>query len=191
MKLSTQEEYGLRCLLQIARIESQTDKSVTINEISQAEGLSVANVGKFLRALRLGGLVDSERGHAGGYRLSRPAAEISVRDILDALGGRLFGAEFCEEHSGTVESCTHSVECSVRSLWNSVQFLVDRLLNQITLQDMLGGEQELADCLSERSEMLLQITDAGTDAVSESPYPTQPLRAVLTVPSFKGKEATS
>ena len=43
---------------------------------------------------------------------------------------------------------------------------------------MLGGEQELADCLSERSEMLLQVADAGTDAVSESPYPTQPLRAL-------------
>ena len=168
MKLSTQEEYGLRCLLQIARLESQTDKSVTINEISQAEGLSVANVGKFLRALRLGGFVDSERGHAGGYRLSRPAAEISVRDILDALGGRLFGAEFCDEHSGAVESCTHSVECSVRSLWNSVQFLVDRLLNGVSLQDMLGSEQALASSLSERAGVLLQVAEIEGTQIPDS-----------------------
>jgi Rrf2 family protein len=157
MKLSTQEEYGLRCLLQIARLEFSHGESVTISAISQAEGLSVANVGKFVRALRLGGFVDSERGHAGGYRLARPAAEISVRDILDALGGKLFDAEFCEEHSGAISACTHSVECSVRSLWNSVQFLVDRLLNQVSLQDMLGGEQALASRLSDRSEALLQV----------------------------------
>ncbi len=161
MKLSTQEEYGLRCLLQIARQESGSGESVTINEIGQAEGLSMANVGKFLRALRLSGFVDSERGHAGGYRLARPASEISVKDVLDALGGKLFDAEFCEEHSGAVESCTHSVECSVRSLWNSMQFLVDRLLDQVSLQDMMGTEHELAACLSERSEMLLQVADVG------------------------------
>ena len=47
MKLSTQEEYGLRCLLQIGRHESLTAESLTIAEIGQAEGLSVAYVGKF------------------------------------------------------------------------------------------------------------------------------------------------
>ena len=168
MKLSTQEEYGLRCLLQIARLESTSNQPVTIGEISRAEGLSVANVGKFVRALRLGGFVDSERGHTGGYRLARPATEISVRDVLDTLGGKLFDAEFCEEHSGAIGACTHSVECSVRSLWNSVQFLVDRLLNQISLHDMLRGERELASCLTERAEGLLQVAEVERDSAGSS-----------------------
>jgi Rrf2 family iron-sulfur cluster assembly transcriptional regulator len=168
MKLSTQEEYGLRCLLQIARLESSSGESVTINAISQAEGLSVANVGKFVRALRLGGFVDSERGHLGGYRLARPATEISVRDVLDTLGGKLFDAEFCEEHSGAISACTHSAECSVRSLWNSVQFLVDQLLNQVSLHDMLGSEQALASCLSEQAEVLLQVAEIEGTQIPDS-----------------------
>ena len=168
MKLSTQEEYGLRCLIQIGRHQKVSGGSLSISEISQLEGLSIANAGKFVRTLRLGGFVDSERGHTGGYRLARPATEISVRDVLDTLGGKLFDAEFCEEHSGAIGACTHSVECSVRSLWNSVQFLVDRLLNQISLHDMLGGERELASCLTERAEGLLQVAEVERDSAGSS-----------------------
>ena len=69
MKLSAQEEYGLRCLLYMAR--SGETKSHSIPEISRAEGLSVPNVAKLMRILRLGGLVASVRGQAGGYTLSR------------------------------------------------------------------------------------------------------------------------
>ena len=89
MKLSAQEEYGLRCLIQIGRHEQMSGESLSISEISQFEGLSVANAGKFVRALRLGGFVDSERGHAGGYRLSRPAEQI----VIGHAGVRVFPYE--------------------------------------------------------------------------------------------------
>ena len=159
MKLSTQEEYGLRCLVQIGRHEQLSGKSLSISEISQLEGLSVANAGKFVRVLRLGGFVDSERGHAGGYRLARPADQIVIGDVIEALGGRLFDDEFCEDHSGHVGSCTHSVDCSVRSLWNHVQKMVDQLLNQITLNDMLGDEPDVSASLIDKTSELLQLVE--------------------------------
>ncbi|HSM39174.1 MAG TPA: hypothetical protein VK862_00360, partial [Afifellaceae bacterium] len=59
--------------------------------------------------------------------------EISVAEALTVLGGRLFEGEFCERHSGTEDLCTHSVNCSIRSLWRSVQSVVDQLLRLTTL----------------------------------------------------------
>ncbi len=76
MKLSSQEEYGLRCLLRIgARGDGGT---LTIPEISRAEGISPEYVAKLMRILRRGGLVTSARGAAGGYTLSRPADQITA-----------------------------------------------------------------------------------------------------------------
>ena len=139
MKFSTQEEYGLRCLIQIAR--HHATGGLTIPEISQAEGLSEANAAKLLRILRIGGFIDSSRGHEGGYTLSRPADQIRVGDALAALGGRLYESDFCEKHTGFEKLCTHNTSCSVRSLWQTVQVAVDTVLNKITVQDMLGTEQ--------------------------------------------------
>ncbi|MFT5367178.1 MAG: Rrf2 family protein [Candidatus Latescibacterota bacterium] len=160
MKLSTQEEYGLRCLIQIAINERNTGNSITISEISQAEGLSTANVGKLVRLLRLGNFIESVRGQAGGYKLARPAVEVSIADVLSALGGRLFDPDFCEDHAGQEEFCTHTVNCSVRSLWNAIQFVVDQMLDRITLQDLLGDEDALKSELQEKAEQLLQVAPA-------------------------------
>ena len=160
MKLSTQEEYGLRCLIQIAINERNTGNSITISEISQAEGLSTANVGKLVRLLRLGNFIESVRGQAGGYKLARPAVEVSIADVLSALGGRLFDPDFCEDHAGQEEFCTHTVNCSVRSLWNAIQFVVDQMLDRITLQDLLGDEDALKSEFQEKAEQLLQVAPA-------------------------------
>ena len=137
MKLSSQEEYGLRCLLHLGR-----EGSLTIPEISRAEGISEAYVAKLMRLLRQGRLVTSARGQSGGYTLARPANEIVVGEALDALGGRLFDPEFCDRHAGEQQLCTHSVDCSIRSLWRSVQTTVDGLLSKVTLKDLLGNERE-------------------------------------------------
>src|SRR5437016_465426 len=126
MKFSAQEEYGLRCLLQIALHED----GITIGEISRAEGLSEANVGKLLRALRQGEFIISSRGQSGGYTLARPAAKIIVSEVLAELGGKLFDASFCEEHSGVELMCTHTSACSIKSLWRSVQGAVDEVLKK-------------------------------------------------------------
>ena len=158
MKLSTQEEYGLRCLLQMGRKADLSGDGLTIAEISQLEGLSIANVGKLMRILRLGGFVESIRGQSGGYTLSNSTDEIVVGEVLAALGGRLFSDEFCDTHSGIENLCTHSVDCSIRSLWNSVQSVIDHMLSCVTLKDLMDEEQKMRNCLQSMTEELLEVS---------------------------------
>jgi Rrf2 family protein len=135
MKISAQEEYGVRCLLQIGRRDAGA--SLTIPEISRAEGISNHYVAKLLRVLRRGGLVKSVRGQSGGYMLSRPLNQIAVSEVLAVLGGRLYDPEFCDSHGGAESVCTHTTDCSVRSLWRSVQQAVDQVLGNTTLDELL------------------------------------------------------
>ena len=135
MKFSTQEEYGLRCLLQIARRGDGV--SMTIPEISQLEGLSNANVAKLMRLLRLGGFVTSERGHSGGYSLAQSPEKIIIGEVLALLGGKLVTSDHCNVYAGIENLCTHSIDCSIFSLWNVVQYEVDKVLRNTTLKDLL------------------------------------------------------
>lgn len=135
MKFSAQEEYGLRCLLQIGRQGAST--SLTIPEISRNEGLSQTHVAKLLMILRREGFIKSTRGQTGGYTLARPASEILVGDVLTALGGKLYDQEFCIRHAGQLGVCRHDTDCSVRSLWQIIQHAVDGVVNRLTLADFL------------------------------------------------------
>jgi len=140
MKLSANEEYGLRCLVRLGYAPGQ---GLTIPEISHAEGVSPAYAAKILRVLRKGGFVKAARGKEGGYTLARPAESIVIADVLNALGGRLFESSFCDSHAGQAAICTRLVDCSVRSLWRAVQVAVDQVLSKATLRDLLQNEAEM------------------------------------------------
>ena len=150
MKISAQDEYGLRILLRIAR--AQEGHGLSIPQISELEGLSAAYVGKLTRSLRLAGFIESNRGQKGGYVLTRPADQIKVNDVITALGGRLFDEQFCGGFAGKNNFCTNSVDCSVRSLWKIVQYAVDHLLEKITLADLIGTEGDTREGLREKLE---------------------------------------
>ena len=165
MKLSAQEEYGLRCLLHMAR--QPEGASTTIPEISRAERLSIPNVAKLMRILRLSGFVDSSRGQAGGYTLARPSGQITVGEVLSALGGNLFGQGFCTRHAGLQPECTHNADCSLRSIWSALQEAVEGVLGKITLRDLLCSEQDMQAELNGRRGGLYQVAIAS--AVQSSP----------------------
>ncbi|MCK6606231.1 MAG: Rrf2 family transcriptional regulator [Ignavibacteriaceae bacterium] len=150
MKFSAQEEYGLRCLLRIAKADSEN--GLTIPEISALEGLSQANTAKILRILRLGGFIESERGQLGGYKLRMKPEEIIISDVLNQLGGKLFDNSFCTDYSGTENICTHDINCSVRSLWRIIQNVLDSVLSRTTLRDLTGSENHVSDFLQNLSE---------------------------------------
>ncbi len=139
MKLTAHEEYGFRCLVKIG----SSGTSLTIPEISEAEGISQAYVAKLLRMLRRGGFVRSARGKVGGYSLSRPASQIVVGEVLAVLGGKMFESDFCESHSGASHVCAHSTDCSIRTLWRRVQVALDEVLGRTTLQDLLRSETQM------------------------------------------------
>jgi len=130
----------MRCLIRLA--QEGPDGRQTIPEISLAEGISEAYAGKLLRMLRLGGFVKAARG-VGGYTLARPARQIIVRDVMAALGGRLFEVNFCETHCGQMEACVRSEDCSLRVLWHAVQTAVDDVLRKTTLEDLFRNERQM------------------------------------------------
>jgi Rrf2 family protein len=140
MKISSQEEYGLRCLLQVARDGSETP--VPISEIASREGLSVEYVGKLLMKLRKGELVTSVRGKAGGYVLAKPANEISLRLVLEVLSDPVFDTSYCSRFSGTEKTCVHAANCGIRPIWAVVNQFLDRTLSNLTIADVLQSEQE-------------------------------------------------
>ncbi|MDX2153765.1 MAG: Rrf2 family transcriptional regulator [Bryobacteraceae bacterium] len=165
MKLSAQEEYGLRCLLHMARCGDGESRSIP--EISRAEGLSIPNVAKLMRLLRLGGMVQSVRGQAGGYTLARPADQITVSQVLNLLGGNFFSSHFCERHAGLEKECTHSTDCSLRQLWGTMQHLLDGVLSKTTLKDLLLTEQEMNGFLTTRKRLLFEIGNGAVAAPVE------------------------
>ncbi|RYZ56030.1 MAG: Rrf2 family transcriptional regulator [Sphingobacteriales bacterium] len=140
MKITAQEEYGLRMLIRIARCTSADGMSIP--QLSEAEGLTSHYVAKLTRLLRIAGFINSTPGNKGGYILARPSSEIIINDVLKALGGALYDTGFCDSHSGSFKFCNHSVDCSARSLWQMIQFTLDGLLNKITLHHLVSGEKE-------------------------------------------------
>lgn len=116
---------------------------MTILEISKLEGMTQTHVAKLMMILRKGGFIKSTRGQTGGYTLSRKANEIVLGDVLTALGGKLYDAEFCNKHSGYNSICTHDIDCSVRSVWQVVQTAVDNVVYKITLADLMGQKEPL------------------------------------------------
>lgn len=144
MKITSQEEYGLRILLRIARQEKE---GLSILAISESEGLSTAYVAKLTRLLRMAGYINSTPGNKGGYILAQPPEEININKVLKVLGGSLFNQQFCDEYHGAVKLCTNSIDCSVRSLWQMIQLTVDQLLDQVSLKDLISPEQESSSLL--------------------------------------------
>ncbi len=135
MKLSSHEEYGIRCLLQVARAAPHC--STTLSEISRSEGISVAYAAKLLRILRQRGFVLAARGKVGGYTLALPPENIVVGEAMAALGGRMYEEKFCDQHAGGQKNCVHLTNCALRPLWRSMQDAVDRVLAGTTLRDLL------------------------------------------------------
>jgi Rrf2 family protein len=154
MKVSAQEEYGLRCLLRIGSADQS--EGLTIPDISRMEGLTTANAAKLLRILRLGGFIESARGRSGGYKLARPADQIIIGEVLTVLGGKIYEDTFCGLHTGATDVCNHIIDCSMRSLWRSVQNTVNVVLNRITLRDMLGNEKVVTELVTTLNKEIVE-----------------------------------
>jgi Rrf2 family protein len=147
MKFTALEEYGLRCLIQMAR---EPGALGTIPEIARQEGLTAAYVAKLMRVLRRAGLVESVRGQKGGYRLARPPEQMNVGRILASLGGRLYTDDFCDRHAGVKGACVHNIDCSMRTLWSALDGVVQRALRDTTLKDLLSTERQFESIVTLR-----------------------------------------
>ncbi len=135
MRFSPQEEYGLRCMLALAKAYEE-NRSLTIPEISETEKIPEHTVANILRHLRISGFLISARGHTGGYTLARAPEKIFVNELLQTLGGKLFDDDACNKFSGESEICVHIKNCNVRTLWRKIQAAIDNALKGMTLTDL-------------------------------------------------------
>lgn len=145
MKVSAQEEYGLRCLLQLARA-ARDGESLTLAQIAEREGISVANAGKLLWILNKAGLVQSYRGTKGGYQLSRPAAEIRLSEVIRVLEEDEVKTH-CQSYTGVLDACVHTPDCGIRPIILGLHEIVQKALSEITLAQLLGTEANVDERL--------------------------------------------
>lgn len=134
MRITAIEEYGLRCLLQLAHVGPEGQLSIA--EIAERESLSVPYTSKLLAILRREGLVVAVRGRSGGFSIARPANEINLFDVMTALGGPLVDENYCKKFSGTAEVCVHLGDCAIHDVFGGLAGYVQRFLASTTLDEM-------------------------------------------------------
>ncbi len=156
MILSALQEYGVRCLLQLAK--QPLGHPMTVREVAEAEGLSTDYVEKILNHLKGEGLTISIRGANGGYLLSHPPNEITLAEALQALGGVLYGRGFCDRFPGLKDECNHLTNCGIRPVWAFITREIFRVLSHTTLADFLGEEAAVVHTLHQQR---LNNTESG------------------------------
>jgi Rrf2 family transcriptional regulator, iron-sulfur cluster assembly transcription factor len=140
MKISAQEEYGLRCLVQLANLSP--GETLTLPQIAEREGISTANAGKLMWLLNRAGFVLSTRGTKGGYLLARPAGDIRLSEIIRVLDADVMN-KHCDSYTGVLETCVHKGDCGIRPVIVGLHEIVANALSQITLAQLVGNESSV------------------------------------------------
>jgi Rrf2 family protein len=148
MLFSTKAEYGIRLLVELER--QRGDEPVALSAVAESELLPLSYLEHLVAKLRAAGVVTSTRGAHGGYRLARPAEEIAMLEVVEALEGPITPMECFEiEREGRV-LCSHETDdraCATKLLWTRVQGGVNKALAETTLAELAGfaaqGEQRL------------------------------------------------
>ncbi len=120
----------MRALLTLAAME----RPATSEDLARAQGLPVKFLGSILTDLRRAGLVSSQRGAEGGFRLGRPAGEIAVADVMRALDGPLAEVRGLRPESATYEGPAEHLQ----DVWVAVRAALRGVLEQVTLADVVG-----------------------------------------------------
>lgn len=140
MKLSTKGRYGLRALIDLAQYGEQ--EAVSIQSISARQQISDSYLEQLVRKLKKAGLVTSVRGAQGGYRLARPAEEISVGDVLRALEGSI-EAVSCQE--GENPSCVGKNLCVARFVWQKVNKSIQETVDSIMISQLVEESRRIQE----------------------------------------------
>jgi Rrf2 family protein len=132
VRTTAKADYAVRAAVELAA----AGELVTAEHIAQAQGIPVNFLENILRDLRRGGIVDSRRGQQGGYTLARPAAEISVADVIRAVEGPLANVRGHPpedlEYDGSA--------AKLRDVWVALRASVRSVLERVTLADLARGE---------------------------------------------------
>jgi Rrf2 family transcriptional regulator, cysteine metabolism repressor len=154
MLFSTKAEYGVRLMVELGRRTDTADPGsaapVSLTAVADAEALPLSYLEHLVAKLRQAGLVSSVRGAHGGYRLAKPAADIAMLDVVQALEGPIAPMEcFHADPEGRV-LCSHESDgdraCATKFLWTRVHGGVTKALAGTSLADLV----EFAEASDER-----------------------------------------
>ncbi|PTN33935.1 Rrf2 family transcriptional regulator [Desulfonatronum sp. SC1] len=136
MKIPTKIRYGLRFLLDVA--EHGDQGVVTLREASLRQGISQKYLWQVVAPLKSAGLITSERGKDGGFRLAREPGDVTIRDVYTAIEGgcALVG---CLSRPAT---CPRHEHCEVRDVWDEISQGLGKLMQEFTLEQILERESK-------------------------------------------------
>ncbi len=137
MRITTWAEYGVICALHLAK--RANEGPVAGRELAQREHLPADYVEQILLRLRRAGIVTSTRGAKGGYALARPAADITLRDVIAAAELETFDLH-CVSHPVDETRCSDAQNCSIRPVWVMLQGKINDVLDSVVLSDLLVSE---------------------------------------------------
>ena len=134
MRISTRGRYGLRALLKLTL--SDRGKPISIRELSSIEGISPEFLEQIFFRLRKSGIIKSTRGPGGGFQMDRDPAEVTVKNIFDAVGEEI-ALTPCTVDDGPHAPCSHENECLAHDMWVETANHINGYFESITLQDIL------------------------------------------------------
>jgi len=131
MKLSTRTRYAVRAIIELAQHDS--NRPLQLKIIAQRQDISVKYLEQLMAILRSAGFVRSIRGSKGGYLLAKAPNQIKLNEVLHKLEGTVSTVE-CVENE---DYCSRSADCVSRYLWVQVEQAIEKVLEAITLQDLV------------------------------------------------------
>ena len=135
MKISTKARYGTRALLDLALHRS--DEPVQLKDIARREVLSPSYLEHLFIPLIAAGILKSTRGARGGIALTRPASEIKLKEIVEALEGPISLVECLSENS----ECPRSGACATQDIWEELTEAIGNILENTTLADLVEKQK--------------------------------------------------
>jgi Rrf2 family protein len=144
MQISTKTEYGIRCLLRLARLPDRQagqpgQEAMSITDIAKLEHVPKHYAQQILMRLRRAGLVKSIRGTEGGFALAHPAESISIAQVVRVLEGVPF-QDTCD-HFNKKTDCGHTGDCSIRPIWQVISSRLWDSLDRINLLHLINDER--------------------------------------------------
>jgi Rrf2 family transcriptional regulator, cysteine metabolism repressor len=175
MMFSTKAEYGVRVMVELARRASSAadggdggDPVIPLAEIAEHDGMPLAYLEHLVARLRKAGLLDSRRGSRGGYMLARPADQITMAEVVEALEGTIAPIECISQGPDGSIVCSREADsahvCPTKLLWTRVRLAIVTTLVQTTLADLLDPAVARAE-----DDPLAALAAAAAEA--ESPLP--------------------
>lgn len=143
MKLSTRGEYALRALLVLGRDYQEDDSVVSIQEISRQQNIPKRFLEQILNDLKSARVVESKRGVAGGYRLSRSPEKITLAEVIRHVEGALAPVSCVSERFYEKCSCPDEARCAIRSVMKEARDAVVQVVERVTIAEMCERARQL------------------------------------------------